>query len=167
MAIFRFSILLIILLGCSSEAEYTFTMPENGKQLLAGDSAKTWVLARRFNNKTRMNMGDCFLSYAQTYQPNGTMSDNAGDNRDCGESLVANWSFAKTQEGLYYLRLEGDNLGELMNIEENFKLFKLLQLSDSLMQLQFYHKQFSNKTTLITDFYVPKGTKVEGRDFHW
>ena len=112
-------------------------------------------------------MGDCFLSYALTFNPDGSMQDNAGENRDCGETLIANWSFAKTNEGIYYLRWQGDNLGELMNMEEDFKLFKILQLSDTLMQLQFSHKQFSNKATLITDFYVPNGTKVKGRDFHW
>lgn len=112
-------------------------------------------------------MGDCFLSYAQTFHANRKMNDNSGNNKDCGETLVADWRFAKNKEGIYYIHLQSPQISELMNIEADEKYFKLIQLSDSLIQWQFYHKQFSSKETLITDFYVPIGTKVDERDFHW
>lgn len=169
MEIFRFSSLAILglIISCSPEKSYTFELPTNAMELLSGDSSKTWILARRFNNKTRMNMGDCFLAYAQTFRPDGTMNDNAGENRDCGETLNASWRFIKSQDNKFYLRLEGNQVAELLNIEEDFKHLKILALSDTLMTLQFSHKQFSNKATQITDFWVPEGTKVEDRFFHW
>ncbi|MEM6736968.1 MAG: hypothetical protein AAGC64_02335 [Bacteroidota bacterium] len=170
MVIFRFNWLtyvVIILFGCEKPQEYAFIIPKNAKQMLSGDSSKTWILAKKFNNKTRMNMEGCFLKYSQTFRFNGTMKDNAEENRGCGETLEATWKFVKSPDKKYYLKLEGKKVGELLNIEEDFKYFKILHLSDSIMQLQYYHKQFSNKFTQITDYWVPEGTKLKDRNFHW
>ena len=157
----------LIYCSCSSVQSEPYNLPYNARVLLSGDSVKTWKLAQRYNNRTRMNMGDCFLSYRQTFGFDGTVQDNSGENKDCGETLYGQWKFAKTGEGDYYLKIESDQLPELMNIEEDFKLFKILNLTDSMLTLQFQHKQFSNKTSTITDFLVPESVSVTDRNFHW
>ncbi|MFY0608305.1 MAG: lipocalin family protein [Cyclobacteriaceae bacterium] len=165
------SLLLLLLLSfefsCSNPEESPYELPSKAKQLLTGDSSKTWKLAQRYNNKTRMNMGDCFLSHRETYSNDMTMYNNSGDNRDCGETLQANWKFVKDKKGNYYVRIESEQLPELMNIDKDYKLFKVLRLTDDQMTLQFKHKQFSNKTTTITDIYVPEHIEVKDREFHW
>ena len=161
------ALLLLLLLGCSSAEEPPFVLPSSAKQLLAGDSTKVWKLAQRFNNRTRMNMGDCFLSYRQTFFSGGMVRDNNGEVKGCGETLEAKWTFVKSQQGYYYLRLESEEIPTLMNIEDDFKLFKVLDLTEESMTLQFQHAQFSDKTTTITDFLVPEDVNVEGRTFHW
>ena len=113
-----------------------------------------------------MNMGDCFLRNRQTYSLDHSIRDNSGEHADCGESLLARWRFVKDKEQNYYLRWQSTQLPDLLNIEEDFKLFKVLQLSSEQMTLEFYH-QFGSKQGKITDVYVPENVKVEGRDFHW
>ena len=169
MEISRFSWLMLTLFffSCETKESYTFNLPRNAKKMLSSDSAKTWILARRYNNDTRMNMGDCFLQYSQTFRIDGSMNDNAGENMGCGETLEASWKFIKSQNQKFYLRLEGSEVGKRLQIEENFKHFKILNLTDSLMKLQFFHSQFSTKASQITDLWVPEGTKVHDRNFHW
>ncbi|MEL7003504.1 MAG: hypothetical protein AAFN93_12350 [Bacteroidota bacterium] len=164
--IFSF-VLLAFLLSCTEAQEPPHELPKNAKFLLTGDSTKTWKLTRRFNNKTRMNMGDCFLSHRETYSSDLTMHNNSGEYVDCGATLNATWKFVKDKIGNYYVRIESKQLPELMNIEKEYKLFKILNLADEQMTLQFNHKQFSNKTTTITDIYVPENVSVEDREFHW
>ncbi|MEQ8549993.1 MAG: lipocalin family protein [Cyclobacteriaceae bacterium] len=162
--------LLVILtfqLSCSKPEEPPYELPTNAKFLLTSDSTKTWKLARRFNNKTRMNMGDCFLSHRETYKRDMTMQNNSGEHRDCGETLSATWKFAKDKKGNYYIQISSKQLPELMNIDQEYKLFKILRLSEEQMTVQFQHKQFSNKTTTITDIFVPENVSVEDREFHW
>ena len=159
---------IVALFSCAEPSpEEPYTLPENALTLLSADSTKTWKLARRFNDKTRMNMGDCFLYYRQTYQSDMTLYDNNGEQRDCGETLRATWKFVKDEKGNCYVKWSSEQLPQLMNIEKDYKYFKILHLSADQLTLQFQHKQFSNKTTTITDFYVPEGVSVEGRDFHW
>lgn len=112
-------------------------------------------------------MGDCFLSHRETYSSDMAMYNNSGEHRDCGETLNATWKFAKDKKGNYYIRIESNQLAELMNIEKDYKLFKVLQLTDEQMTLQFNHKQFSSKKTTITDIYVPENVNVKDREFHW
>ncbi|WMN11543.1 hypothetical protein QYS49_38785 [Marivirga salinae] len=95
------------------------------------------------------------------------MHNNSGENRDCGETLNATWEFAKDKKGNYYVRIESQQLPELMNIEKNYKLFKVLRLTEEQITLQFNHKQFSSTTTTITDIYVPENALVKDREFHW
>ncbi|MFK7952847.1 MAG: hypothetical protein AB8B73_08365 [Ekhidna sp.] len=162
-----FSLLVLGISSCSEDKEPPFDLPKNATQLLTSDSVKTWKLAQRFNNNTRMNMGDCFLSYRQSFRSNGKVNDNNGEQNDCGPTLFAEWKFTKSKEDVFYLKLTSDQIPELMNIEENYKFFKILDMTDELLVLQFQHKQFSNKTTTITDFFVPQEMNVEGREFHW
>lgn len=161
--------LLVALLihGCKQEEKPPFPLPKNARQLLTNDSTKTWKLARRFNNDTRMNMGDCFLLHRDTYKAAGTMHNNSGENRGCGKSLDATWNFVKDEHGHYYIRLKSEQLPELMNMDEDYKLFKILHLSNEQMTLQFTHKQFSSKASTIIDVYVPEYISVEDRTFHW
>ena len=112
-------------------------------------------------------MGDCFLSHREIYSSDMTMRNNSGEHKGCGKNLEATWKFAKDKEGNYYVRIESKQLPELMNIEQDYKLFKVLRLTDEQMTLQFHHKQFSSKTTTITDIYVPENVNVKDREFHW
>jgi hypothetical protein len=164
-SIFLF-ILLAFQLSCSKPEEPPYKIPTNATFLMTGDSTKTWKLARRFNNRTRMNMGDCFLSHRETYESNMTMHNNSSVNRDCGETLNATWKFAKDKKGNYYVRIESKQLPKLMNIDKDYKLFKILRLTEEQMTLQFKHKQFSSKTTTITDIFVPENASVKDREFH-
>ncbi|WP_109829395.1 lipocalin family protein [Reichenbachiella versicolor] len=154
-------------LACSKTELGTFKLPTNAKFLLTGDSSKTWKLARRFNNKTRINMGDCFLSHRETYKSDMTMHDNSGDHRDCGETIYADWKFIKDQKGYFYIKWTSKRLPSIMNIEEEHKYFKILRLSEEQLTVQFEHEQFSNKSTLITDIYVPEHLPIKDREFHW
>ena len=157
----------IVTVSCAEPPKEPYALPENATNLITGDSTKTWKLARRFNSGTRMNMGDCFLSYRQTYRSDRSMHDNSGEQSDCGETLNATWQFVKDKSNNYYLKLVSDQLPALMNIDQDHKFFKILHLSEEQMTLQFSHKQFSNKATLITDVYVPEHVSVEDREFHW
>lgn len=165
------AILLIICLdfqvACSTKEKPPYMLPQHAKSLLAGDSAKTWKLARRFNNGTRMNMGDCFLAHRETYRSDMTMHNNSEENKGCGNTLHATWKFTKDEKGNYYIKMSSKQLPDLMKIDQDYKLFKILRLSEEQMTLQFHHKQFSNKTTTITDIYVPEHISVKGREFHW
>lgn len=156
-----------IILSCSSDKKPPFHLPDNATILIAGDSAKTWKLARRFNNKTRMNMGDCFLSYRVTYFSTGVMTDNNGEQEDCGETLTANWTLYNSKDNYPYVKLKGEQLKELLHIDKDYKFFKILNLSDTLMILEFKHKQFSSKASTIVDVFVPENSSVEDRKFHW
>ena len=95
------------------------------------------------------------------------MHDNNGENVDCGETLNATWKFIKDQGGSYYIKLSSEQLPTLMHIDEDYKFFRITHLSEEQMTLQFNHQQFSNKTSLITDVYVPEHVSVEDREFHY
>lgn len=157
----------ILIMSCSSDKNPPFELPKNTAKIIAGDSAKTWKLARRFNNKTRMNMGDCFLSYRATYLTNGIMHDNNGEQENCGETLTANWTLFLSKDKYPYIKLKGEKLKELMHLDNDYKFFKILDLNDTLMILEFRHKQFSSKESTIVDIFVPENTSVEDRAFHW
>lgn len=154
-------------IGCSSPESGPFTPPANSSKLLTGDSTRSWKLARRFNNRTRMNMNHCFLSFRQVLNANKTFTHQMDEGRDCGASMTGDWKVIKDKKGNFYLKLMSDQIPEQLHIEDDFKLFKIINLSEDLLTLQYSHKQFSDKTTKITDFYVPEGASIEGRDFHW
>jgi len=63
-------------------------------------------------------------------------------------------------------RIRLKKVKELLNQEKDYKYFKILDLSDSLLVIKFRHKQFKNQSRLITDYLVPEDVKVEGRNFH-
>jgi len=160
-----FIISLITALSCQEKEKQVFKLPDNATKLIAGDSIKTWKLAKRFNNGYRMNMGDCFLSYRISYQRNSRMRDNNAENFDCGKSLNASWKIVTNKKGSY-IKLESEEIPQLLNTENNYKFFKIKSLSEDKLVLQFRHKQFSNKSTLIVDHLVPENVSVENRDFH-
>jgi len=157
----------ILFLSCTESEKPPYDLPANAATLISGEKGKTWKLARRFNNGTRMNMGDCFLSYRITYRPDQTMNDNNGDHNDCGPTLYAKWRIVKSEKGHSYLKIDSDQLPELMGIEASYKVFKILQISADQLTLQFSHRQFSSKKTTMIDVLVPESAQIEDREFHW
>jgi len=162
-----FITLLWITLSCSEAKKPVYPLPKNAQELLTDGNKKTWKLAQRFNNDTRMNMAGCFLSYRLTFTNDMTLADNNGQQPDCGKSLKANWKFVKDTTGNYYLKMQSPQLPALMGIAEDFKLMSILALEEEKLVLQYYHRQFSNKPTKFTDYLVPENVSVKGRDFHW
>ena len=154
------------LLSCA-DPPLPYTLPEKPVQLVAGDSSKVWKLAKRTNNGNRMNMGDCFLSYRKTYTTDMKVSDNNGEHDDCGDSLYATWELIMDEKGHNFIRISSPQIPELMNIQEDFKNFKILHLEENKMIIAFYHKQFSDRVTTIVDYLVPEDIVVDDRDFHW
>ena len=161
----RLHILLVYVVLASSCSSEKFNLPDNANVLLTNDSSKTWKLAKRYNDGFRMNMGDCFLTYRVTYNSEGTTTDNNGLNEDYGQSLEANWSFYTDEKGSY-IKLKGDKIKTLMNIDQDYKFFKIKELSDTLLIISFRHKQFGNKERTIEDYLVPEDLEVEGRNYH-
>ncbi len=161
-------IISIVIISCSKTPKEPYKLPKNSVELIAGTNGagKTWKLAKRYNNGTRMNMAGCFLSYRITYLPNMTLNDNNGEQDDCGPSLIANWEITEDKKGNSYLKYHSNQLPELMNIKKSYKYFKILQLTKDTLQLQFRHKQFSSKSTFI-DTFVTENIEVKNRDFHW
>ncbi|WP_299522293.1 lipocalin family protein [Winogradskyella sp.] len=134
-------------------------------ELLTSNSSKTWKLAKRYNDNYRMNMGDCFLSYRVTYNSNGMTTDNNSKNRDCGESMEANWSFYTNDKGAY-IKWKGEKVKTLLNQENDYKFFKIKALSDTLLIISFKHKQFGNTERTILDHLVPEHIEVKDRNYH-
>lgn len=94
------------------------------------------------------------------------MRDNNEDNKNCGKSITGNWEITEN-EIAHYIKVNSPLIPEILNTKDTFKYFKILDLSDSLMILEFRHKQFSNSTTTITDHFVPEDVHVANRDFHY
>ncbi len=161
-----FLIVLVVstLVACARKEEYI--LPKNAIELLAGTSGKSWKLAKRMNNNTRMNMRGCFLSYRVTYHPHMLVTDNNGEQENCGLSLEANWDIIKGKKAKSYIKWTGDQLPELLNIKENYKYFKILKLTRDTLKLQHRHKQFSSASTFV-DILVPENVNIKDRDFHW
>lgn len=157
----------IIYLSCSSAPVEPYVLPRNAAELIAGSSSKTWKLAKRTNDGNRMNMGDCFLSYRQTFKSDMTVRDNNSEQKECGESLLAKWEIVQNEEGHSFIKLTSPQISALMNIEDDFKNFKILHLAEDKMKIAFYHRQFSDKWRTIVDYMVPEDVVVEDRDFHW
>ncbi|MBV7268205.1 lipocalin family protein [Winogradskyella luteola] len=155
-------ILFVIITSCASEK---FELPENAPKLLTNDSSKTWMLAKRYNDGYRMNMGDCFLSYRITYNSDGTTVDNNYQNENCGESLEANWTFYTNDDGAY-IKLKGEKVKVLLKQEKDYKFFKIEALSDTLLVVSFKHKQFGNKERTVKDYLVPEDAIVKDRNYH-
>ncbi len=155
----------VVFTSCS-EGNEPYTLPPGAAQLIAGDSTKTWMLAKRFNGGIRMNMGDCFLHYRQTFGVDGTVQDNNGEARNCGPSLVGAWEITTTEKGNSYIKITSPQIPELLGIEEDHKFFKILYLSGDTLQLSFSHNQFGTKK-IITDYLVTEDVQVPDRNFHY
>lgn len=156
----------LLILSCDIQKKEIFHLPENATELISGDTIKTWKLAKRFNNGHRMNMGDCFLSYRISYSRDSKMRDNNAENVDCGNSLEADWKIITNENGSF-IKLTGEKLPELLNIDKDYKYFKINALSENILVLQFRHKQFSTSSTIIVDHLVPENVVVEDRNFHY
>jgi len=111
-------------------------------------------------------MGDCFLAFRMIFSSDKSMRDNNKDNINCGKSIEGNWEITENEIG-NYIKVNSPIIPEVLNTKDTFKYFKILSLSDSLMVLEFRHKQFSNKTTIIVDHFVPEEVDVKGREFHY
>ena len=157
---------LLVVFGCN-EPIPPYSLPKNVISIICSDSIKTWKLAKRLNDGNRMNMGDCFLSYRQTFKKDMTVSDNNGDNDNCGESLTATWEIIKDEKAHSYIKMQSPQIPMLMNIKEDYKKLRILHLSENKMTVAFYHRQFSDRWTIITDYLVPESVLVEDREFHW
>ncbi len=156
--------ILLFTLRCSGKSA-TFKLPENAKTLLAGETSKQWKLAKRYNKGYRMNMAGCFLSYIITYKADGTFSDNNGNFQGCGESLKGVWDIVTNEKG-HFLKVESPQIPDLMGIDEEFKMMKILKLEDLQMQLQFVHKQYTESGKMV-DYLVPIEVEVPDREFHY
>ncbi len=158
--------LFISLISCTKSQKVPFKLPKNAISLITGESSKTWKLAWRYNNGTRMNMRGCFLSYRITYLSNLTFKDNNEEHDNCGASLKGSWEITKDQKENSYIKITSDLLPNLLNTDKDYKYFKILKLTKDTLKVQFRHKQFSSESTII-DTFVSEGLKVENRDFHW
>lgn len=156
----------MLLFSCKEEKVRKYELPKNPIALIASDSTKTWKLAKRYNNGHRMNMGHCFLAFRMIFNHDKTMKDNNIENKNCGKSIIGNWEITENEIG-HYIKINSPHIAEILNQKDTFKYFKILNLSDSLMTLEFKHKQFSNSTTTITDHLIPEDVHVENRDFHY
>jgi len=96
-------VIAILVLSCKTKKKEPFVLPNNAIYLLTADSVKYWKLAKRYNGKTRMNMGDCFLQYRQRFRESGQVTDNNEENKDCGPSLKAQWEFTTLDKGYVQL----------------------------------------------------------------
>ncbi|GGG39102.1 hypothetical protein GCM10011344_44970 [Dokdonia pacifica] len=159
-------ILFSVFISCKDKTKEPYIIPENAVHLLTADSVKTWKIAKRYNGKTRMNMGDCFLKYRQRFRESGLVKDNNDLQRDCGPSLEATWEITSSEKGDYYLKLTSDQIPELLQQESNEKFFKILYLSKDSLTLSYVHKQFNNRRR-ITDYLVRDDLEVKDREFHW
>ena len=163
------SILILILLffvSCNDKEEIPYQLPENATSLLTADSIKTWKIARRYNGKTRMNMGDCFLEYRQRFRESGFVDDNNDKLRNCGPSLTATWEITISEKGNPYIKFTSDQIPDLLHQESNEKYFKIIHLSNDSLVISYAHKQFNQKR-IITDYLVREDVKLSDREFHW
>ncbi|WP_165499073.1 lipocalin family protein [Gramella sp. KN1008] len=134
--------------------------------LIHGDSSKTWKIARRYNDDVRMNMGPCFLSYRQTFRADKTVADNNEERIDCGPSLKGIYEFRKDSKGYSYVKIKSPDIPSLMNIEKDYKYFKVLKLNKDTLTISFKHKQYGNNYRTITDVLVREDLDIGDRYFH-
>ena len=166
------SILMICLLitSCTADKEYVvYRLPANANYFLAGTAGKTWKLARRINNGTRVNMGECTLGYRQTYLTNHTVTDNNSDMYDCGESMNGTWRLAENAKGAAFVSITSDLVPKYFDVPDGTKTknFQLIELSEGVLAYKFKHRLFSDKTTIVVDILVPEDSTVDDRNFHW
>lgn len=159
-------ICILTLLSCKEEKKKPYSPPENIKELISGSTSKTWKLAKRYNGKTRMNMGDCFLGYLQTFTSVGTVRDNNSEQPNCGSSLEGKWSVLKDSLGYSYIRIESPQIPELMGVEQVYKDFRIFYASKDSLHLSFIHMQYGTQRR-ISDYLVEASVVVPDRDFHF
>jgi len=155
-----------LITSCEKTLKTPYQPPSNLKYLIASDSLKTWKIAKRYNGKTRMNMGDCFLKYRQFFLSNGNVHDNNEDNSNCGPSLKGSWSIIRDSASYTYIRITSDDIPELLGISENYKDFRVFYASKDSLHISFIHNQFGQERR-ISDYLVQENISVKNRDFHY
>ena len=151
--------------SCSKEKQQPYIPPENIISLITGDSTKVWKIAKRYNGKTRMNMGDCFLEYRQTFTQTGQVYDNNEHLMNCGPSLKGAYEIIKDSLEYTYIRISSDQIPALMNIQETYKDFRIFYASKDSLHISFSHTQFGTKRR-ISDYLVQENITVKDRNFH-
>ncbi len=151
--------------SCSIERKQPYLPPENIIDIIAGDSTKVWKIAKRYNGKTRMNMGDCFLGYRQIFSQTGEVYDNNELLNKCGPSLKGSYEILKDSLGYTHIRISSDQIPALMNIEETYKDFRIFYASKDSLHISFSHTQYGTKRR-ISDYLVQEDVKVKDRNFH-
>lgn len=160
------SIIIFLLSSCLEQEQAPYRPPESIKELIAGSTSKTWKLAKRYNGENRMNMGDCFLSYKQTFSIDGSVNDNNGAFTNCGPSLLGQWTIVKDSLGYSHIRISSKQIPELMGTKENFKDFRIFYASQDSLHISFVHKQYGTQRR-ISDYLVNENAAIADRDFHY
>ena len=164
-----FGLMLLILWGCGSgESSKIFRLPPDSDQTLAGTNRKTWKLAKRTNNGTRVNMGECTLHYRQTFYANHQVEDNNSLRSDCGDSMNGKWNLSENESGVAYLSIASEVVPKYFEVPEGSitKHFQLVELTDKSLVYTFKHKLFSTKPSIVVDYLIPADSVFEDRNFH-
>lgn len=158
---FLVSILVIITIAaCSPQKEYVvYRLPENAGDLLSGVKSKTWKLARRLNNGTRVNMGECTYGYRQTFMADGNVSDNNSGMYDCGESMNGTWRLYENHNGAAFLSITSEVVPKYFKVDEGSKTkgFQLVELSPGVLVYKFKHELFSTKNFHRYGYFSSRG----------
>lgn len=157
---------LVSCVSCSKPKPIPYTPPSDIHMLIAGDTSKVWMLAKRYNGKARMNMSGCFLSYRQTFYKNQAVHDNNGDQSNCGETLRGDWELTNDSIGNHYIKIKSEQYKRLMGRDSGYVYFKILHASKDSLSISFSHNQFGTRRT-ITDYMVTEDVSVPDRNFHW
>lgn len=152
--------------SCSDPKTTPYTPPSEIQSLIAGDSSKVWMLAKRFNGTVRMNMEGCFMTYRQTFAKNRMVHDNNGEQANCGETLSGSWELTNDNVGNHYIKIKSEQYKRLMGRDSGFVEFKILYASKDSLTLTFIHNQFGT-VRRITDYLVTEDVIVPDRNFHW
>jgi len=152
--------------SCNKTLKTPYQPPSNLEYLIASDSLKTWKISKRYNGKTRMNMGDCFLRYRQSFLLNGSVYDNNEDNSNCGPSLKGSWAIIRDSAFYTYIRIKSDDIPELLGISENYIDFRVFYASKDSLHISFIHTQFGQERR-ISDYLVQEDISVKNRNFHY
>ncbi len=164
------TIAVIVISACGSENEYKiYNLPDQAATFLSGETGKTWKLAKRVNNGTRVNMGECTIGYRQTFLPDFAVSDNNSEMYDCGESMNGTWELIENKKGAAFLTITSDLVPKYFKVPEGSKTkyFQLVELSPGVLVYKFKHELFSTKTSIVVDVLVPEDSVVDDRNFHW
>lgn len=161
-------LLAMSLFGISAckEKHIPYILPSHALSLIHGDSAKTWKIARRYNDDVRMNMGPCFMRYRQTFNKNKSFVDNNEMNPDCGPSLKGDWQLINNSKGDHFIKLSSPEIPNVLHTEKDYIYFKILKVGRDTLEISFRHKQYGNKFRTIRDVLVRDNLDIGDRYFH-
>lgn len=87
----------------------------------------------------RMNMGPCFIGYRQTFTVNGKVMHNKSQLDNGGNSLLGSWEIVKDSLVYWCIRIESEQIPDLIGIEESYKDFRIFYVDTDSLQLSFVH----------------------------